>query len=328
MRPRKHQRDLPACVYHKHGAFWFVKKGRWVRLADNRLDALEAYARLADSPKGEMSELIDAALAAKKNLAPSTRRGYEVAARKLKKMLVEFSPHQVQGKTVAAIKRDLADTPNMANRCLSVLRVVFQYAVEEQIVPSNPCIGIERHEERKRDRYITDAEYVAIWEKAGDRLRVIIDLAYFTGQRIGDVLAIRRADLTDEGIRFRQGKTRTTLTVAWTPPLEDAVARAKALNRSVAAFTLLHNRRGKAPDYRTVRDQWDNAVTAAGVTDAHIHDLRAKALTDAKREGKDATALAGHASAAMTDRYIRLRESPVVQGPSIRQSNRQPKPTT
>jgi integrase len=320
MRPRKNQRDLPACVYFKHGAFWYVKRGRWTRLGDSRVESLAAYARLAAEPSGAMGKLIDSALAAKTSLAPSTRKGYAVAARKLKPMLVEFEPHQVQSKHIAAIKRKLADTPNMANRCLSVLMVTFQYAVEEQIVGSNPCVGVDRLTEHKRDRYLTDAEYTAIWTKAGERLRVIIDLAYYTGQRIGDVLAIRRADLTDEGIRFRQGKTKTTLTVAWTPPLEDAVARAKALHRSVVAFTLLHNRRGKAPDYRTVRDQWDRAVLAAGIQDAHIHDLRAKALTDAKREGKNPTALAGHANAAMTDRYIRLRESPVVQGPSIRQS--------
>lgn len=327
MRPRRKQRDLPACLYFKHGAFWYVKRGRWTRLADNRLDALSAYARLCDVPKGEMSDLIDDALAAKRNLAPATRKSYAVAARKLKAMLVEFSPQQVKSKHVAGIKRQLAATPNMANRCLSVLKVVFQYAVEEQIVDSNPCVGVERHEERKRSRYLSDAEYAAIHSKAGPRLQVIMDLAYFTAQRIGDVLAIRRSDLTDDGIRFKQGKTGTMLTVAWTPPLQDAVERAKLLNRSIVAFTLLHNRRGKAPGYRTVRDQWDRAVAAAGVLDAHIHDLRAKSLTDAKREGKDPTALAGHTSKAMTDRYIRLRESPIVQGPSIGQSNRQAKPS-
>ena len=26
MRPRKKNRELPACVYHKHGAYWYVKK--------------------------------------------------------------------------------------------------------------------------------------------------------------------------------------------------------------------------------------------------------------------------------------------------------------
>jgi integrase len=39
-----------------------------------------------------------------------------------------------------------------------------------------------------------------------------------------------------------------------------------------------------------------------------FHDIRAKALTDAKRMGFDAQALAGHASAAVTEHYIKQRE--------------------
>lgn len=321
MRPRKQQRDLPACLYHKHGSYWLVKRGKWTRLGTSKKAALERYADLMDAPKGEMPKLIETALAAMlPKVSPSTRKQYKTAGRKLAAMLVEFSPAQVQQKDVAAIKLALAKTPNMANRCLSVLRQVFAYAVEQQIVASNPCIGIERHAEAKRTRYLTDAEFAAIRAHSGPRLRVIVDLCYLTGQRVGDVLAIRRADLTAEGIRFKQGKTGETLTVAWTPDLEATVAEAKALHRNIVALTLLHNRRGKSPDYRTVRDQWERACTSAGVADARLHDLRAKSLTDAKREGHDATALAGHVSAAMTARYIRLRESPVVHGPSIRQA--------
>ena len=39
-----------------------------------------------------------------------------------------------------------------------------------------------------------------------------------------------------------------------------------------------------------------------------FHDIRAKALTDAKRLGLDAQALAGHSSATMTEHYIKQRE--------------------
>lgn len=321
MRPRKTDRNLPPCVYHRHGAYWYVKAGKWTRLGTDLRRALERYAELSTATKGGMAELIQSALAdMRPRLKQNTVAQYEIAARKLTKMLAEFAPQQVEPKDVARVKLKLKDTPNMANRCLSFLRLVFAYGVEQQIVASNPCIGIARFAEGKRDRYITDAELAAIHDKAGDRLRVIIDLCYYTGQRINDVLAIRRADLTDAGIRFKQGKTGVGLTVAWTPELRQTVAAAKGLNQSIVALTLLHNRRGKRPDYRTVREQWEKACAAAGVSNAHLHDLRAKSLTDAKRQGHDATALAGHASQAMTERYIRLRESPIVNGPSFGQS--------
>jgi integrase len=317
---------LPPCVYHKHGAFWYVKRipgrkhGKWSKLGTELAGSLAAYAALHETPKGSsggMPDLIDQVLAhIRPKIKASTAKQYAVVGRVLKNALTEFSPDQVRPKDVAAIKVSFADKPNFGNRCLSVLRVVFAHAVEWQLVESNPCLGIMRHSEKKRDRYLNDDELAAIYAKAGPRLQVIIDLLYRTGQRVSDVLAIRRADLTTDGIRFAQGKTGTKLTVGWSPELRAAVERGKTLNANIRALTLLHNRRGKTPDYRTIKLQWDKACEAAGVTDAHMHDVRAKSLTDAKRQGKDATALAGHASARMTERYIRLRESPVVKGPS------------
>jgi len=72
-----------------------------------------------------------------------------------------------------------------------------------------------------------------------------------------------------------------------------------------------HAGRGKTPNYRTVKLRWDNACAAAGVADAHLHDLRAVAATWAKKQGKDPTALLGHTSLAQTARYLRDREEVV-----------------
>jgi integrase len=38
-------------------------------------------------------------------------------------------------------------------------------------------------------------------------MQIAMDLALDTGQRRGDLLALTRAQLTDKGIAFRQGKT-------------------------------------------------------------------------------------------------------------------------
>jgi integrase len=326
---RATDKHLPACVHYKHGAYWYVKRTpghanpKWTKLGSELAESLVAFAAMHEIANGSssagMAALIDKVLAhVAPRLRQSTVHQYRICATQLKKMLAEFSPEQVQPKHIAAIKVALAKTPNFANRCLSVLRVVFAHAVEWQLIDRNPAIGIMRHSERKRTRYLTDDELAAIRAVSGPRLQVIIDLLYCTAQRVSDVLAIRRlnADLAGPGVSFIQGKTGTKLTVEWSPRLRAAVEAAKKLHGNIRALTPLHNRRGKTPDYRTVKLQWDTACKLAGVTDAHMHDVRAKALTDAKRQGHDATALAGHSSAKMTDRYIRLRESPIVKGPT------------
>jgi integrase len=319
-RRRKTDRHLPQCVYFKHGRYWYVKAGKWNDLGTDLAAALADYAGRVSEPKGGMPALIEKVYNHHSpKIAESTRAQYRIAADALKVALREFAPEQVKGKHVAAIKVAGAGKPNMTNRKLSFLRLVFNYAVEWQLVDSNPCIGIKRHAEAKRERYLTDEEFFAIRDAAGPRLQVILDLLYCTGQHINDVLRIRRSDITDRGILFKQQKTDARLLVLWTPEMKAAVERAKGLYGNVTALTLLHGRGGKAPDYRTVLQQWHVARRAAKVEDATPHDMRAKAGTDTKHQGHDAQALLGHTSAAMTERYIRLRETPEVSGPSIRQ---------
>lgn len=318
-RKRTKDKHLPRCVYFKHGAYWYVKGGKWKNLGKDLSEALAQYARIVSEPTGAMSKLIDTVLDAHApKVSASTLAQYKIAAKSLKHTFAEFSPEQVKPKHIAAIKLAGMKSPNMTNRKISFLRVVFQYALEWQQVESNPCVGIKRHAEKKRDRYLTDDEFFAIRDKAVPRLQVILDLLYCTGQRINDVLKIGRGDITEKGIVFRQQKTGAKLTVLWTPEMKAAVERAKALYGNAPGITLLRGRGGKPPDYRTVLYQWHQAREKAGVEDATPHDMRAKSGTDTRRQGNDAQALLGHTSPAMTERYIRLREAPEVSGPIIR----------
>lgn len=323
MKPRKKDRHLPSCMYFKHGRHWLVKKGVWTPLSVELPEALQEYARLTQPSGGGISDLIDKVMAhleKKGELAENTIKQYKISASKLKTILVEFAPHEVKPKDVAAIKTHFADTPNMANRHLSFLRTVFHYALEWQIVDSNPCIGVKRHQEGKRDRYLTDGELISICEAASPAARPIFEVAYYTGQRIGDVLKMTLSDATNEGVYVRQGKTKQRVLIQMSPGLEAALKAARELPRPVRGMTLFCTRRGgRKYAYRTVRDMWDAAVAKANVSDAHLHDLRAKAITDAENQGLDSQALGGHALKSMTLRYIRNKQTIVAKPPSIRQ---------
>jgi integrase len=318
MRPRKRDRHLPKSVYLSHGAYYYVSKGKWTPLGKDIRTALAEYGRIISTPKGGMAELIEAAFPAiTRKVSDNTRKQYRNAANKLSAMLIEFAPEQVKTRDMAKIKRALSDTPNWANRIITVARLIFAWAVDEQLIDYNPCNDIRRLEEAKREKLPSIQEYAAVYEKAGPRLQVIMDLLRLTGQRVTDVLNIHVTDLGDEGIYFKQRKTGARIIVQWTPELRSVVSRAKGLQGNVRALTLLHNRTGKAPGYGTVKQQWDEARTAAGVSDMEMRDLRAMALTEADAEGLDATALAGHTSANMTRRYLRSKKVPVVSGPTF-----------
>lgn len=319
MRPRKKDRHLPACMYQKHGAYYLVRKGKWERLGTDYQDALLVYAkRIAAGTQGGMPGLIDRALAHhRKKVSENTVKQYEIAAERLKTIFAEFEPHQVLPKHVAAVKMQMADTPNMCNRILSFLRIVFGYALEWQEVDSNPCIGISRHAEARRDRYITDREFGALLNAASPYIRSILEMCYLTGQRIGDVIAIRLADISDEGVAFTQEKTGAKLIVAMTPDLKTVIDQAKALPRKIRTLTLFCSRTGKPVSYATVKMAFQALREKTGITDVTIHDIRAKSLTDADREGKNAQTLGGHTDARMTARYLRGRLPKIAQAPTM-----------
>ncbi len=214
-RPRTKDKHLPPCVFKKHGAFYFVKEGTWKRIGSSLSEVHRFYAdQIAAENPGGIDSFIDSAFDRMKKrkvdpLAPNTIKQYELAAKKLKHLLRKFgSPQQVKQRDAAQVKLLLSSTPNMANRVMSFGRQVFGDFVEQQIIDSNPFLGIKRHKEARRTRVYTLQEWDAIYAKAGPRLRVIMDLLYLTDQRIGDVLKIDTKHVLDDGagIYFRRVK--------------------------------------------------------------------------------------------------------------------------
>jgi integrase len=314
-------RDLPKRMHFKHGRYYYVHKNKWTPLSTNFHEALAQYGKLIAPMKGGMAELISEFMASiVGEVAPSTLRNYTVAAERLRSIFIEFAPEDVKPRHVAEMMEHFKATPAMANTMRNVLKQVFVRAVTAGKCDTNPVVFVGPRKQKKRERYITDAEFAAIKAQATPTLAAIMDICYLTGQRIGDVLSIRLADIDEGGIFFRQKKTGNRLRVTMTPDLARAIAAARSLHTSVHGLTLFHTRGGKPFAYWTVRTLWERATLAAGIADVHIHDMRAKAATDAKAQGLDSKTLLGHASESSHLRYLRSKETPEAQPPKLRQS--------
>ena len=73
MRPRKHDRQLPSCVYLRHGSYFHVTGGKWHNLGRDLRAALTEYAKRVSQPSSGMAALIRQALPhLTRNVAPST----------------------------------------------------------------------------------------------------------------------------------------------------------------------------------------------------------------------------------------------------------------
>lgn len=301
-------------MHLKHGRYYYVHRNKWRPLSKDYQEALVEYARLIAPEVGGLDGLVNRVMEdIRETLAPNTYKNYRLYGEIIKRTFVEFSPEQVKPKHIAELLDHYQAQPSTANALRNVLKVIFNKAVRWGITDTNPVQFVPPFKVGKRDRYVTEAEFAAIRNKASPTLKAIMDICYLTGQRIGDVLKIMYADIDDTGIFFKQQKTGNRLKVAMTPDLAAALANARALHQSVKGLTLFHTRQGKPFAYWTIRTLWSRATEAAGVEDVHIHDIRAKAATDAKAQGLDSKTLLGHSSEAAHQRYLRGKEIPVAE---------------
>lgn len=307
-RPRKQNRDLPACVYLKSGTYYFVKNNRWRNLGKDKKAALTEYAKLLGAPTDKMPGLVYRWLD-DSDISNGSMPVYKSAAKVIAETFKEFEPYEVSARDVLAFMHHHRKKPVTANLYRAVLSNVMEYGFMENLVERNVVRDVRPFKTKARDRYLSDQEFMAVRDKASHVLRAMMDILYLTGQRISDVIAIRHADLLESGIQFRQKKTGRKMVVAWSDELRVAVAEAKKTSKNIKGMTLFSNRKGKPWAYSSIGVMWRKAAADAGVDNARIHDIRAKSATDAKNQGVDSKKLLGHQSESSHQRYLRSREN-------------------
>jgi integrase len=158
-------------------------------------------------------------------------------------------------------------------------------------------------------------------------MQVFVDLCYLTCQRSTDIRLLRWSQVDEAAavIRFKPTKTKKSSGVAvdWpiTPEIAAVLKRAKAIAKSAKVRSLTEdyvivNSQGKPKTAAACRDAWRDAIDRAkiGNPDYVVKDIRAKALTDAKRAGYDIEALqvaGAHTDRATTESYIKQKEVPL-----------------
>lgn len=174
-----------------------------------------------------------------------------------------------------------------ANRELSVLAEAFTLAVRRGWSRDNPVKHVRRFSERPRDRYVTDADFAAVYAVAGETVRAAMLLATVTGLRQGDILRLRRDQFGESGLIVLTSKTGKALHIGWSPGLRLAVIAAAEARPDMMPPTLLCTAQGRPLTSDGFRTLWHRAMTTAvdsGALAARFtfHDLRAKAGSEAR----------------------------------------------
>lgn len=314
-RKRKHNKTLPHRVYQRRGKYYFVRPdGKWVPLGPDYGTALRAYADLAEpKPIGSVSDLFDRyAIQILPKKAPRTQKDQTMQLELLRTAFGGLRPGELSPRLVIRYRNARGQrSRTQANHELALLSHICVTAIEWEVMESNPCRDVVRFKLPPRDHYVEDADYRFMRAAAGKRLQVLMDLALLTGQREGDLLALRWEQVEKDGIHFRQGKTGKRLIVGWSQALRRVIAAARKIKP--ASGNVVPTMDGKQYTTDGFQSLWRRARDKAKESGLErpfpFNDLRAKSASDDALVA--ASARLGHADSKITQRVYRRAPSKV-----------------
>lgn len=209
--------------------------------------------------------------------------------------------------------------PGTVNRELVTIKHFLNRAVDWGWIPKRPKVVLLT-EPPPRVRWLSEVERAALAaELAKPRrahFRRLVSAALLSGQRLGKLIGLQRADVDFEGRTLTihdmaKGGRRKTNHV----PISDALEL--VLREAIAAAGdtphVFTTRRGVRRPYSRngASSFFAKVAECAGLSDFHFHDLRHDFATRVRRKhGLDVLQrLLGHASPAMTMRYAHLGDS-------------------
>jgi integrase len=122
------------------------------------------------------------------------------------------SVHDIARRDIATRLGEIAQErgPYAANRARATLSSFYGWAMNEGIVEANTVVATNRQtDEKARDRVLSDAELVAIWNASTGDYGGIVQLLILTAQRRDEVGAIARSELDLAGRKWTIPSART-----------------------------------------------------------------------------------------------------------------------
>lgn len=314
-RRRQHDKHLPQRVYVKNGTYWFrPKDGKPVNLGRDIAEAITRYASLIGTAWsgrtiGDVIDRYRAQVLPTKRSA-QTQINEHGSLNRLKRVFGHMLPDAVVAPMLYRYLDERKSAtgkpaPVAARHEIALLGHVYAKAIRWGVTSRNPVRGIDYGERTVKRRQVGMDEVAKLRELAGERMRLAIDLAVSTGQRRGDLLALTRAQLRDDGIVFHQSKTGAGVLIQWSDDLRAIVDRAKAMAPQIPAEYLIRKPNGKPYTGTGFAAIWQRLMrkhVKAGGQHFSFHDLRSVSA-DGAETAEEARDRLGHTDVATTKRH-------------------------
>jgi len=247
---------------------------------------------------------------------------------RLKNTILPFFGHmivsEVASEDILRFQDHLKYSTIQFNRCCSLLSAAFKIAELWGHRPknSNPCQGIKRYPEKRKQRFLTQEELEKLdfilkeEETLGSLSRyslAAIRMLIYTGCRLEEVLSLKWRD-----VFLKEGYFH----------LKDSKGGETAIPLSESAKTIFKNvEKDKENPYvfiggkpgtclTTLKRAWSKVRERANLKEVRIHDLRHTFASLAIKQGIDlytVSKLLGHKNIATTTRYAHLEMKQLIK---------------
>jgi integrase len=240
---------------------------------------------------------------------PSTRQLYRYALDPVSREHGHRSATLMTAENAEKIINKIGESrPGMGNLTLSVMRRVMKLAIKLKRRKDNPFLAIEAFKVGEHHTW-TDAEldqFEAKW-RPGTRQRLAYALLLHTGQRVGDVAKMKRADISDGMIHVVQEKTGAKVWIPIAPELQRAMKAYKA-----NGLNLIGDPHGRPIKRATLSALMRAAIKGAGLPPRCVsHGLRKAAmrrLAEHDATDKQIAAVSGHKTLKEVERYTKAAD--------------------
>ena len=238
--------------------------------------------------------------------------------------LGKLALEMVERSQVMALHHRLYASPSTANMVVRTLSLMYRLAEGWGMVPEgcNPCRSVAKYPQRKRERFLTDEEFVRlgkVLDEAGSRGGIspsavaALRLLMLTGCRKSEILTLRWEHVVLEAGELRLPETKTGARVV--PLSPSAVKVLAALPRPPDAPWVIPGRK-PGTHLRALGDAWKVIQARAELKGVRIHDLRHSFASRALALGESLPMigkLLGHSQTETTSRYAHLARDSVHQ---------------
>jgi len=287
-----------------------------------------------------VSDLLDRFITdhAERNNKPSTVRNVkQTIENHLRPALGRIKVRDVTRADISKFHGSLRSTPYQANRALALLSKAFSLAEVWGLRSdsSNPCMRVQRFEEKARERFLSEKEFAALGDVLAKAERgelipkgkdapvyvspqaiTAIRLLLFTGARVSEILGLRWEFVNGENNTAELLDSKTGKKTIHLPPAALEVLNDLERPASGKGY-VVRGGRGNGDACQplvNIKKPWGILRTAAGLDGVRLHDLRHSFASAAVAGGMSLPmigALLGHRDVKTTARYAHLADDPI-----------------